>query len=219
MKARVLLWPLFVFALTLVAEWPARWLAAMAGLPAQGVSGSLWHGEAAQVGDAGALKWQVQPWRLRAQMRLGYQGQDWQLQIAGWPWRWHAQLAALEPTTSVAADYRLAGHWQGRLDIDGAWRRCQHAAGRLQTQSLALVAPWSMALGEGWLQLQCDDDWRVQGALALAGQHRVDLEAFLGARRGRLTFAVQPQAALTPLLRGAQWLGPEASSGERQWRW
>ncbi|QXI42599.1 type II secretion system protein N [Pseudomonas wayambapalatensis] len=214
MRARVLLWPALVCAVTLLVELPAHWL-----VPGRAVSGSLWHGQAEQVGDVGPLSWQWRPWQAQGEIRLGYQGQDWLMRLSGWPWRWRADVEALEAAASVPVAYRLAGHWQGRVNVKGAWRQCVGAEGRLQVNDLALVSPWSLGLGQGWLQMRCAGDWHLQGALALQGQHQLDLDADLLARRAQVRFEVQPDAALTPLLRGAQWLGPEAAKGERQLRW
>ncbi|MBJ9976805.1 general secretion pathway protein GspN [Pseudomonas sp. S75] len=219
MRERVLLWPCLVCAASLLVELPAHWPVAWAGVPASAVQGTLWRGQAARLGDVGPLRWRFQPGQLRAQLWLGYQGQDWHAEVSGWPWHWRGRIEALASAATVTPGYRLAGQWQGQLDLTGRWRRCVDAQGRLQTQALALVAPWSLDLGQGWLQMRCAPDWQLQGALDLEGEHRLDLDASLMARHARLAFAVQPQAALTPLLRGAQWLGPEAAHGERQLRW
>lgn len=214
MRARVLLWPALVCAVTLLVELPAGWL-----VPGRAVSGSLWHGQAEQVGDVGPLSWQWRPWRLQAEVRLAYQGQAWLARLSGWPWRWRAEVEALEAAPSVPVAYRLAGQWQGHVRVNGVWRQCDDSEGRLQVSDLALVTPWSLSLGQGWLEMRCAGDWRLQGALALQGQHQLDLDADLLARRARLDFEVQPEAALTPLLRGAQWLGSQAVKGERLVRW
>ncbi|MGG5291146.1 hypothetical protein [Pseudomonas shirazensis] len=214
MRARVLLWPALVCAVTLLVELPAGWL-----VPGRVVSGSLWHGQAEQVGDVGPLSWQWRPWRLQAEVRLAYQGQAWLARLSGLPWRWRAEVEALEAAPSVPVAYRLPGQWQGHVRVNGVWRQCAGSEGRLQVSDLALVTPWSLGLGQGWLEMRCAGDWRLQGALALQGQHQLNLDADLLARRARLGFEVQPEAALTPLLRGAQWLGPQAVKGERLVRW
>ncbi|MBA1197703.1 type II secretion system protein N [Pseudomonas plecoglossicida] len=214
MRVRVLLWPALVCAVTLLVELPASWL-----LPGRVVSGSLWQGQAEQVGDVGPLRWQWRPWRMQAEVRLAYQGQAWLARLSGWPWRWRVEVEALEAAPSVPVAYRLAGQWQGRVSVTGSWRQCAGTEGRLQVTDLALVSPWSLQLGQGWLAMHCAGDWRLQGALAQQNQHQIDLDADLLARRARVAFEVQPEAALTPLLRGAQWLGPQAAKGERQVRW
>ncbi|HGM5579644.1 TPA: hypothetical protein ACKP22_001317 [Pseudomonas putida] len=214
MSVRMLLWPVLVCVATLLAELPARWL-----VPGRAVSGSLWQGQAEQLGDVGPLSWQWQPWWRQAEIRVGYQGQDWLMRLSGWPWQWRADVEALEATASVPVAYRLVGHWQGRVSVKGAWRQCVGAQGRVQVNDLALVSPWALELGQGWLEMRCANDWRLQGTLALQGQHQLNLDADLLARRAQIAFQVQPDAALTPLLHGAQWLAPEADKGERRLSW
>jgi general secretion pathway protein N len=84
---------------------------------------------------------------------------------------------------------------------------------------LALSQPWSLGLGQGWLEMDCRSGWRLRGQLAQQGQHQLAVDADLPGRRAQLVFELQPEAALTPLLRGAQWLGPQALAGQRDLRW
>jgi len=84
---------------------------------------------------------------------------------------------------------------------------------------LALSEPWSLGLGQGWVEMDCRDGWRLHGQLAQQGQHRLMVDADLLGRRAQVAFELQPDAALTPLLRGAQWLGPQAVSGQRDVLW
>lgn len=65
-------WFSLVFSLTVLAGLPARWL--LAPVAAEGVSGSLWQGQAQRLGQVGPVAWHWQPWRLRAQVELGFQG-------------------------------------------------------------------------------------------------------------------------------------------------
>ncbi|WP_236236807.1 type II secretion system protein N [Pseudomonas faucium] len=214
-----LLWAGLVFGAALLVELPASWVARGLGLPGQAVSGSLWQGQAAQLGPVGPLRWAVQPWRLQANVQLGFQGQGWQLLAEGWPWHWRLQVAALGAQATAPSEYRMAGQWQGVLRAQGAWRQCRAGEGRLTVTDLALSEPWSMGLGQGWLDMTCASGWQLRGQLAEQGQHRLALEADLLARRARASFELQADAALIPLLRGAQWLGPQALTGQRDLRW
>ncbi|MGS7252789.1 hypothetical protein ACQ7NP_16875 [Pseudomonas anuradhapurensis] len=212
-------WVLLVFVLTLLLELPASWVAHVFKLPLREASGSLWQGQAQQLGPLGPLRWALQPWRLQASAQVGWQGQAWQLRAEGWPWQWQLTATALGPQLTTTADYRLAGQWQGGLRVEGAGRRCQGSDGRLQVTDLALSEPWSLGLGQGWLEIDCGNGWHLRGQLAQQGQHHLAMDADLPGRRARLVYELQPEAALTPLLRGAQWLGPQALAGQREFRW
>ncbi|MNH28588.1 hypothetical protein D3C79_887660 [compost metagenome] len=120
---------------------------------------------------------------------------------------------------TVATDYRLAGLWQGAVRMQGAGRQCLGSEGRVTVTDLALSEPWSLGLGQGWLEMDCRSGWRLRGQLAQQGQHELFVDADLPGRRAQVGFELQPEAALTPLLRGAQWLGPQALAGQRDLRW
>lgn len=219
MSRRGALWLVLVFTLSLLAQLPARWISEGFGLPLSGVGGSLWHGHAAQWGAVGPLRWKVQPWRLQAELQVGFQGQDWQARLHGWPWRWQAEVEALAGQARVPLGYRLAGQWQGAVRLRGAGWGCSAADGRITVADLALVEPWSLGLGEGALEMDCRQGWRLVGRLQAPGQHQGALDADLLARRAQLNLELEPEAALTPLLRGAQLLGPQASRLQRQVSW
>ena len=212
-------WLVLVFVLTLLVELPANWVARVLGLPMHEVSGNLWHGQAQQLGPVGPLRWRVQPWRLQANVQLGFQGQTWQLRAEGWPWRWRLEAAAAGAQATTQTDYRLAGQWQGALRLQGAGRQCRSSEGRITVTDLALSEPWSLGLGQGWLEMDCRSGWRLRGQLAQQGQHQLAVNADLLARRAQVVFELQPEAELTPLLRGVQWLGPQALAGQRDLRW
>lgn len=212
-------WVVLVFVLTLLVELPASWVMRAFGLPARDVSGSLWQGEAQQLGPVGPLRWTLQPWRLQADAQLGFQGQAWQLRAAGWPWRWRLEASAVAAQATVLTDYRLAGQWRGALRMQGAGRQCRVSEGRVTVADLALSEPWSLGLGQGWLEMDCRSGWHLRGQLAQQGQHQLAVDADLPARRAQVLFQLQPEAELTPLLRGAQWLGPQALAGQRDLRW
>jgi len=219
MRWRGLLWGGLIFSLTLLVELPAAWLAPFVGLPMHGVSGSLWRGQARQVGPVGPVHWEVLPWRLQANALLGFQGQGWQLRGEGWPWRWRLEAAASGAQATAQQGYRLAGQWQGVLSVQGSGRQCRASEGRMTVTDLALSQPWSLGLGQGWLELDCRTGWRLQGQLAQPGQHQLSVDADLMARRAQVAFELQPDAALMPVLRGAQWLKPQALTGKRDVHW
>ncbi|MDR2307269.1 MAG: type II secretion system protein N [Paucimonas sp.] len=219
MSRRHTVWLGLVFGLCLLAELPAVWLARGLGVPAEGVVGSLWQGQATRLGPVGHLRWELSPWRLQAQAWLDFQGQGWQVSLAGWPWRWQGELVALGARPAFDQGYRLVGLWQGSLRVTGSGGYCRQSEGRLVVEDLALVEPWSLGLGRGVLEMNCPVGWQLVGELGLAQQHQMRLDVDLVGRRARLDLQVQPEAALTPVLRGAQWLGEQALEGQREIRW
>ncbi|WP_296230948.1 general secretion pathway protein GspN [Pseudomonas sp. UBA4617] len=219
MSRRSVAWVLLVFAVSLLLELPASWVVRAFGLPMREVSGSLWQGQAQQLGGVGPLRWALQPWRLQASAQVGWQGQAWQLRAEGWPWQWQLAATAMGPQLTTSTDYRLAGQWQGALRVEGAGRQCQGSDGRLLVTDLAMSEPWSLGLGQGWLEMDCGNGWRLRGQLAQQGQHQLAMDVDLPGRRARLVYELQSEAALIPLLRGMQWLGPQALAGQRDFRW
>lgn len=219
MSRRGMAWLVLVFVLTLLVELPASWVMHAFGVPVRDVGGSLWQGQAQQIGPVGPLRWMLRPWRLQANAQLGFQGQAWQLRAEGWPWRWRLEATAMGAQATVVTDYRLAGQWQGALRIQGAGRQCQASEGRIAVTDLALSEPWSLGLGQGWLEMDCRSGWHLRGQLAQQGQHQLAVDADLPGRQAQVVFELQPEAALTPLLRGVQWLGPQALAGQRDLRW
>lgn len=219
MSRRRLLWCGLVFTLTLLVELPAAWVTRGVGLSALDVSGSVWQGQAQQLGPVGPLRWTLQPWRMQANAQIGFQGQAWQVRAEGWPWRWQLEAAALTPQATALLDYRLAGQWQGALRMQGSGRQCRSSEGRVSVTDLALSEPWSLGLGQGWVEMDCSAGWRLRGILVQQGEHELKLEADLEKRRARVMFNLQDGSALTPLLRGAQWLGPQVLTGQREVRW
>ncbi|QHG66712.2 general secretion pathway protein GspN [Pseudomonas putida] len=219
MSRRGLLWCGLVFTLTLLIELPAAWVARGVGLPARDVSGSVWQGQAQQMGPVGPVRWALRPWRMQADAQLGFQGQAWQLRAQGWPWNWRLEAAALSAQATVLTEYRVAGQWQGVLRMQGSGRQCQSSEGRVSVTDLALSEPWSLGLGQGWIEMDCRAGWRLRGQLVQQGQHEMSLEADLEGRRAQVAFNLQNESVLTPVLRGAQWLGPQALAGQREVRW
>lgn len=219
MSRKGVAWVVLVFVVSVLVELPASWVVRAFGLPMRDASGSLWQGQARQLGSVGPLHWTVQPWRLQANAQLGFQGQAWQLRAEGWPWRWRLTASAAGAQVTAPTDYRLAGQWQGVLRIQGAGRRCRASEGRMTVTDLALTEPWSLGLGQGWLEMDCQSGWRLRGQLVQEGQHQLAVDADLLVRRAQVVFELQPEAELTPLLRGVQWLGPQTLAGQRDWQW
>lgn len=219
MSRAAVLWVALVFGVTLLLEFPASWLARALALPAEGVTGSLWQGQARQVAEVGPLSWHWQPWRRQAQARVSYQGQAWEVQVRGWPWDWHAHVQALGTQPNLASAYRLAGHWKGTIRLQGAGRQCRGAQGRIAVDDLALTAPWSLGLGQGWLQVECSNGWQLTAQVALAGQHQAALNADLLARQAQLQVELHCDAALLPVLRSSRWLDAGATRVQRHFSW
>lgn len=219
MNHRGLLWCGLVFTLTLLVELPAAWVAHSVGLSVRDVSGSVWQGQAQQLGPVGPVRWALQPWRMQANVQLGFQSQAWQLRAEGWPWRWTLEAAASGAQATVLTDYRLAGQWRGALRIQGAGYQCLGSEGRLSVTDLAVSEPWSLGLGLGWVEMDCRAGWRLRGQLTQMGQHELKLDADLLAHRATVALDLQPDAELIAVLRGMQWLGPQALSGRKELQW
>lgn len=101
----------------------------------------------------------------------------------------------------------------------GAGARCSGADGQISIEDLALVEPWSLGLGRGSMQMDCSSGWHLFGQLNQPGQHQLELDADLSARRAKVDFKLQNDAALTPILRALQWLGPTERVGQRKVGW
>ncbi|MND52073.1 Bacterial type II secretion system protein N [compost metagenome] len=210
-------WFSLVFSLTVLAGLPARWL--LAPVAAEGVSGSLWQGQAQRLGQVGPVAWHWQPWRLRAQVELGFQGQSWQVKVAGWPWNWSAAVEPLQRTLTMPSSYRLTGEWSGRIDVQGSGRQCRVSQGEIAGRNLALVAPWSVPLGATRVRIDCTAGMHLLAQLQLQGQHQGELDADLLARRGNLQGEVTPGTALYPVLLAAGWLKTDGTRMNRNLRW
>ncbi|MBA1203698.1 general secretion pathway protein GspN [Pseudomonas capeferrum] len=212
-------WVLLVFCLTLLIQLPASWVAHGLGWAATGISGTVWRGQARHIGSIGPIEWDWRPWRLQAQTRVGVQGQAWALDVRGWPWAWHARITPWQAPDGAPAEHRLVGQWQGVIQLAGQGRRCSAAQGRIAVVDLALAAPWSLTLGQGVIEMDCRQGWRLLGRLDLAGQHQASVDADLLARQARLRVSVEESAAITPLLRSAQWLAPGGRELQRGVEW
>ncbi|ROL74581.1 type II secretion system protein N [Pseudomonas vranovensis] len=210
-------WFVLVFVLSLSAALPANWL--LAPVAAEGVSGSLWQGQAQRLGQVGPVAWHWQPWRLQAQVELGFQGQSWQVQVAGWPWNWRAAVVPMQPTLTTPSSYRLTGEWNGRIDVQGSGRQCRGSQGEISVDGLAMDAPWLVPLGAGQVRIDCSAGMHLLARLQLQGQHQAELDADLLARRAKLQGEMTPGTALYPVLLAAGWLKADATGISRTLKW
>jgi general secretion pathway protein N len=219
MSKRAGLWLVMVFCVSVLAQLPASWVVSGLGLPATGGAGSIWQGQATQWGQLGLVRWHLQPWRISGQVQAGFQGQDWQAQVSGWPWAWRAELAALGAQARVPVGYRLVGQWQGAISMQGSGWGCSAAQGQLQAHDLTLVEPWSLGLGRATLQMDCSDGWNLSGTLQADGQHHGRVDADLLRRQAKINLELEPDTGLVPILRGAQLLGMQALQMQRRVSW
>lgn len=216
MSRAIVAWAVGVFALTVLVQVPAAFVARQLGWPVgwqpEGVSGSLWDGRAARIGALGPVQWRLRPWAQDVQLNLGFQQRTWRLSIHGWPWRWQAQLAPRSTGTHTATLFVLDGEWEGHLQINGAGRSCRSTQGTLLGHDLALLSPWTVNLGNTRIQLQCTKGLRLLAQLQLDAEHSLKLDVDPQGQRARLDGHVEPGAALTPLLVQARWLQPTAQT-------
>ena len=193
-----------IFILTLILNVPAALVARLFDWPSgwqpQGVSGTVWSGQAQSVGEIGPLVWRLRPWMGQGELSAGYQQQAWDLTIDGWPWSWRAQLMPGAPLVTPASSYALDGHWQGKLDIRGRGSRCTASEGELSGQDMALLSPWMMVLGNATLRLDCRDGVQLLAEVRREGEHRFDVRLLPFARRASISGQVEPEASVTPLL-------------------
>ncbi|NMZ10039.1 type II secretion system protein N [Pseudomonas proteolytica] len=212
MSRALITWAVLVFALTLLLELPATFVARQIPWPAgwqpSGVAGSVWHGRAARVGALGPVEWHLRPWK--AQVNLGFQQRIWALSVQGWPWKWQAQLAPRAVNALPAPMFVLDGRWEGRLQVNGAGASCRNTEGQLVGHDLALLSPWLVKLGNARIELQCSDGLRLLADVQLAAEHHFKVQA--AAKRLQVDGQVEPGAAVTPLLVQARWLQPAAQS-------
>ncbi|WP_109514291.1 general secretion pathway protein GspN [Pseudomonas ovata] len=191
-----------VFGLTLLLNLPAAWALRLIDWPpgwqpAQ-VSGSVWNGHAQQAGALGPLAWQLRPWRAR--LETGLAQQHWTLTVSGWPWHWQAQLLPGAAVAGVNSPYLIGGQWQGRLQIDGRGARCVGASGQVQGHDVGLLTPWTLAVGEVRLNVECQQGLQGLADVQREGEHHLQARLETDGGGIRVSGQVTPQAALTPLL-------------------
>jgi general secretion pathway protein N len=207
MRRGLTLWGLAVFCVLVLLGSPAAfWVRGFswpAGWAPQGVSGTLWQGQAQRMGQLSALSWSLSPsldgvlgeWRGVA---LEHQ---WQLRLKGWPWAWNARLEALGHVPQAATAVRVAGNWQGHVQVHGAGAHCVNSEGELFAPRLALLAPWGMPLGAARLSLDCQASVRLKASLLQPGMHQLGFDGDLPARRAALSGDFEEASELAALLR------------------
>jgi general secretion pathway protein N len=219
------LWGALVLSVTLLLQAPAAFYLNRLPWPDDwrptGVSGSVWNGQADRLGVLHSLSWQLQPWTAPMRLTVGFQQQQWQLSVAGWPWAWRAELAPgqASPQRTPATGFSLDGQWQGRLQIQGRGVTCLSAQGQLQAQNLGLLAPWLLPLGNATIDLQCMAGAQMRGTVVQTGEHRLDWSANLTARQLGIKGQLEAEAALTPLLIQAQWMAVGQRGFSRELKW
>ncbi|RRV06016.1 hypothetical protein EGJ27_15125 [Pseudomonas sp. v388] len=212
-----------VLALTVLLNLPASLIARTISWPPgwqpEGISGTLWSGNAVSVGPIGPLIWKWRPWMAEAQFSGGFQQQAWDLSVTGWPWAWQADLLPGEPLITPPSAYTLDGHWKGRLQLRGRGSRCTASEGELRSEDMALLAPWMMVLGNATLNVDCREALQVLADVRREGEHRFTVNAEPLARRATIAGEVEPQASVTPLLRQAGILKVGESRFEKTLGW
>lgn len=208
------------FALTLLCNLPASWLLRGVDWPPgwqpEQVSGSLWHGRIERLGVVGPLSWQLRPWQRQLQVDADLQQHAWALRVQGWPWDWQARLQPRSAVATARSEYLLDGQWQGALQIDGRGSRCVDSQGELGGQHLAMLAPWSLALGSARITLNCQQGLQLLADIERAGEHRLQARLAPAQQRLQLSGQLQPDAAITPLLVQAGLLKAGAGQFEKR---
>ncbi|OEC33828.1 general secretion pathway protein N [Pseudomonas cuatrocienegasensis] len=205
MKRWAILWAVAVFSGALLLGAPvsfwARWVNWPDGWQPQALSGSLWQGQAAQLGPLGPVSWQLALVGPRAEVRAGALQRQWHLQIEGWPWQWQARLKDAGSLVTPEQPFSLEGDWQGHIEVSGRGRRCLSSTGSLRATQLDLLAPWTMPLGQAELTLDCQDHTHLLARLERAGQHQIAVDVQLAARTTEIDGRVASNSQLSGLLR------------------
>lgn len=208
-----------VFVVTLLLNIPAALVARFipwgAGWQPVAVAGTIWNGHMERLGMVGPLAWRFQPWIGEGQVNLGFQQRNWELQLSGWPWSWHAQLAPVARQMTPATGFVMDGDWQGRVQIKGHGATCSSSSGELQGRDLALITPWTVVLGRAQLRLECLEGLRIVANAQRDGEHRFEARLDPVVGRIKLNGWVEPDAMVTPLLVQAGVLKAGASQFER----
>lgn len=223
MKRWLILWSLVVFAFVMLLGSPAafwaRWVDWPDGWEPQAVSGTLWQGQAQQIGLFGPVNWRLLLVGPGADVRAGALQRHWHLQLRGWPWQWRASLEEDGSTATPEQPISLEGNWEGRIDVRGRGQQCLSSEGRLIALRLDLLSPWAMPLGEGELKLDCSSQMRLLARLDRSGQHRFALDANLEARNTQLNGTVEKDSELGGLLRQFGLLKPGQRDFETRFDW
>jgi general secretion pathway protein N len=231
-----------LMALALLWWFPARWLQApmqahLAGLQLQGVSGSIWQGQAAQVLDAqgqplGQLHWQLSRRALLGDVRLSVQLEGPQLRLDGSAQRpsntefaldqvelsvdarllqrWLAPVAAhIEGRLQAHIDHaRLSDGWPLALDAQGQWRQASLRNGA-DTVALGNLA-FTLEVIDGVLQARAHD---LGG-----GPLELRASAAMSPLGWRMQARLRAGGDDPALLRWLRQLGPLDTHGMVQWQ-
>lgn len=207
-----------VFALTVLLNTPAAFVARFvpwsAGWQPQGVTGTLWHGRIEQAGVMGPVVWNVRPLAGQLNLSAGFQQQNWQVTLSGWPWAWQAQLTPVASLPTPFSAYRLDGHWQGRLQLFGRGTRCLASDGDIHGQDVAMLSPWTVVLGNADIKVDCSSGTRLLVDIQRDGEHHIQAQVEPTVRRATISGQVEPNASVAPLLLQAGILKAGASQFE-----
>lgn len=207
MRGALTFWGVTVFVLVLLFGSPAAfwlgWLPWAQGWAPQGVSGTLWQGQAQRLGHLSTLRWSLAPSTngIKAELRgvaLEYQ---WHLQLKGWPWAWTARLGTPKQRPQGASVVHVAGAWQGHLLLRGAGTSCLSSEGSLTAPRLDLLSPWGMPLGAARVSLDCRASVTLQATLVQPGGHRLGFDGYLLGRHGVLSGDFETQSEIAALVR------------------
>lgn len=225
MRRALALWGVAVFLVALLLGSPAAfWLGGLPWPPGwapQSVSGTLWQGQAQHLGQLSALRWSLAPTLAggRAELRGVALEQQWRLQLDGWPWAWTARLDTLGNGPQADTPVRLAGDWQGHIQLRGARATCLSSEGNLSVARLDLLAPWGMPLGAARVDLDCQTGIRLRASLLRPGAHRLGFEGDLLARHGTLSGDFEAQSELAALVRQFGLMAPAERQFARALDW
>lgn len=223
MKRWLAVWALIVFVIIVALGSPAafwaRWVDWPDGLQPQSISGTLWNGQAQQIGPLGPVSWQLKLAGPGADVQVGALQRRWLVTLQGWPWQWQASLRDGGSTTTPEQPIRLEGQWDGQIDISGRGQACLSSSGSLTAPQLDLLAPWAMPLGQGELRLDCSESPRLHARLKQPGQHRFELEADLSARTTALSGTAAKAPELGGLLRQFSLLGQGQDTFQTRFNW
>jgi general secretion pathway protein N len=204
MKAGLWMVAALVFALTLLLNLPAAFVARLIEWPAgwqpQAITGSVWNGHMEKLGSLGPLKWNLRPWAGSATLDAGFQRQNWQMIVSGWPWAWQAELAPTASVVTPAAAFVLDGQWIGQVRIQGRGTRCLSSEGALHASGLTVLSPWMVVLGDANLRVDCQDKLQVFADIQRKGEHHFEARLQPFTRYAVVKGQVQAEASVKPLM-------------------